>query len=95
MMRTTPEGDADVRPRMRSSDIVVDDERLSMAAKGVFLTVTLLGNGCRVDELARHCLDDGPTVERALRELERLGYVHVASGAVHIEEAPRFGIPER
>ena len=79
---------------MRSSDIVIDDERLSLAAKGVFVTVTLLGNGCRVEEIARHCRDGAANVETALQELTRLRYVRVEDGAVRLEDAPRFGIPE-
>jgi hypothetical protein len=94
MTRTTPEGGADARPRMRSSDIVIDDERLSLAAKGVFVTVTLLGNGCRVEEIARHCRDSASNVEVALQELARLRYVRVEDGAVRLEDAPRFGMPE-
>ncbi|MEJ2287171.1 MAG: hypothetical protein P8Y02_00750 [Deinococcales bacterium] len=94
MTRTTPEGGAGARPRMRSSDIVIDDERLSLAAKGVFVTVTLLGNGCRVEEIARHCRDSGSNVEAALQELTRMSYVRVEDGTVRLEDAPRFGIPE-
>ncbi len=94
MARTTPEGEAGARPKMRSSDIVIDDERLSLAAKGVFVSVTLLGNGCRVEDIARHCRDARPSVEVALQELKQLRYVRVEDGGVHLEEAPRFGIPE-
>jgi hypothetical protein len=94
MTRTTPEGEAEVRPRMRSSDIVIDDERLSLAAKGVFVTVTLLGNGCRVQDIARHCRDVPAAVEAALQELERLRYVRVEDDAVRVEEASSFGILE-
>ena len=79
---------------MRSSDIVIDDERLSLAAKGVFVTVTLLGNGCRVVEIARHCRDTASNVDAALQELARLRYVRVEDGAVRVEDPPRFGIPE-
>jgi len=79
---------------MRSSDIVIDDERLSLAAKGVFVTVTLLGNGCRADEVARRCRDSAGNVEAALQELTRLRYLRMEEGAIHLEEAPRFGIPE-
>jgi len=94
MTRTTPEGGAEARPRMRASDIVIDDERLSLAAKGVFVTVTLLGNGCHVREIAQHCRDVPSSVEAALQELAKLRYVRVEDGAVRLEEAPRFGIPE-
>lgn len=94
MTRTTPEGGTEARPKMRSSDIVIDDERLSLAAKGVFVTVTLLGNGCHVQDIARHCRDAAPSVEAALKELTKLRYVQVDDGAVRVEEAPRFGIPE-
>jgi hypothetical protein len=79
---------------MRASDIVIDDERLSLAAKGVFVTVTLLGNGCRVQDIAQHCRDVPSSVEAALQELTQLRYLRVEDGAVRQEEAPRFGIPE-
>lgn len=94
MARTPPESTADARPRMRSSDIVIDDERLSLAAKGVFVTVTLLGNGCRIEEIERHCRDGGDQVADALQELTRLRYVRVDRDAVRLEDAPYFGIPE-
>lgn len=94
MTRTPTESAADARPRMRSSDIVIDDERLSLAAKGVFVTVTLLGNGCRIEEIARHCRDEAGYVTDALRELTRLHYVRVDRDAVRLEDAPDFGIPE-
>jgi hypothetical protein len=79
---------------MRASDIVIDDERLSLSAKGVFVTVTLLGNGCRVQDIARHCRDVPSNVEAALQELLRLRYVRMDDDAVRLEEAPRFGMPE-
>jgi hypothetical protein len=79
---------------MRSSDIVIDDERLSLAAKGVFVTITLLGNGCRVLDIGRHCRDVPAAVDAALRELERLRYVRVEDDAVRVEEASSFGILE-
>lgn len=94
MASTTPESATASRPRMRSSDIVIDDERLSLAAKGVFLAVTLLGNGCRLEELARHCRDGVAKVEAAVDELVRLRYVRLEDRAVHFEDPPRFGIPE-
>jgi len=94
MTRTTPEGEAEPRPRMRSSDIVIDDERLSLAAKGVFVTITLLGNGCRVQDIGRHCRDVPAAVDAALQELERLRYVRVEDDAVRVEEASSFGILE-
>ncbi len=94
MARTPPESTADARPRMRSSDIVIDDERLSLAAKGVFVTVTLLGNGCRIEEIARHCRDDADLLTEALQELTRFRYVRVDRGAIRLEEAPYFGVPE-
>jgi hypothetical protein len=94
MASTTPDSAADLRPRMRSSDIVIDDERLSLAAKGVFVTVTLLGNGCRIEELARHCRDNAGRVELAVQELVRLRYVRLEGSLIHFEDPPRFGIPE-
>ncbi|HKI56755.1 MAG TPA: hypothetical protein VKB31_06335 [Trueperaceae bacterium] len=94
MASTTPDSAAHGRPRMRSSDIVIDDERLSLAAKGVFVTVTLLGAGCHIEELARHCRDQAGKIEAAVQELVRLRYVRLDGSAIYFEDAPRFGIPE-
>lgn len=79
---------------MRSSDIVIDDERLSLSAKGAFVAVTLLGDGCRIEELARHCRDQAGRVEAAVQELVRLRYVRLDGSTVHFEDPLRFGIPE-
>lgn len=93
MTKTGLEGGADTRPRMRSSDIVIDDDRLSLSAKGVFVVVTLLGNGCRVVEVASRCRDSAGNVESALHELVQLRYLRVDAGRIQLEDAPHFGIP--
>jgi hypothetical protein len=77
----------------RFSDIVLDDPALSMAAKGVFVTVGFLGNGCRVDELARHALDALEQVQGAIDELVQAGYLELDDERrLHIRAAPKFGI---
>lgn len=94
MARITPGSPARGRPRMRSSDIVVDDERLSLAAKGVFVSVTLLGDGCHLEDLARLCRDHVGDVEAAVLELVRLRYLRLQGSVVHFGDPLRFGIPE-
>jgi len=78
---------------MRSSDIVVDDASLTLAAKGVFVTVTLLGNGCSTDDIARHCREDARAVQVALQELASHGYVSLNDGRASVRDAADFGMP--
>jgi len=35
----------------RLSDIVLEDKNLSMTAKGVFVSIGFLGNGCKLEQL--------------------------------------------
>jgi DNA-binding transcriptional ArsR family regulator len=77
---------------MRFSDIVIDDPKLSLAAKGVFSMLGLMGNSCSVDELTERTSDGEPTVRAALDELERAGYVEVAEGLVRVQSAGSFGV---
>lgn len=78
--------------KLRYSDIVLDDAKLSMAAKGVFVTVGFLGSGCPVASLQAHTADSPESLQRALDELERAGYVSLCEGAVHIRSAQQFGL---
>lgn len=77
----------------RFSDIVLDDPALSMAAKGVFVSIGFLGNGCSLEDLAKHALDELERIGAAVDELVRAGYVSVEEGErLHIKTAPSFGI---
>lgn len=78
---------------MRFSDIVLDDARLSMAAKGVFATLGLLGNDCEVEALARHTSDGGGALAAALQELSEAGYVTLDERRVRVSRPGSFGQP--
>lgn len=77
---------------MRFSDIVLDDPKISLAAKGVFSTLGLMGNSCSVNELAGRTSDDQQAVRSALDELERAGYVEVSNETVRVQSAGSFGV---
>ncbi len=62
---------------MRFSDIVIDDASISMAAKGVFVTIGLLGSGCTVASLSKRASDAHKVVVAALEELIEAGYVTI------------------
>jgi hypothetical protein len=81
-----------VMANTRFSDIVLDDPALSMAAKGVFVSVGFLGNGCSLEDLAKHTLDGLERVEAAVNELVQAGYVSIEDERLHIRAAPKFGI---
>lgn|GEM_PF-5543020 len=74
--------------KLRSSDIVIDDSSLSMAAKGVFLTIGLFGNSCDVRALVDRTRDDSDTVDIALRELAEKDYVSLKGGRVYVKKRP-------
>lgn len=77
----------------RFSDIVLDDPALSMAAKGVFVTIAFLGNGSSLDDLAKHTLDDPPRLQGFLNELVQGGYLSIEEGnRLYIKSAPSFGV---
>ena len=59
----------------RFSDIVLDDPSLSLAAKGTFLAIGYLGNGCTVAKLAERTSDTLQAIEYILSELIEAGYV--------------------
>lgn len=77
---------------MRFSDIVIDNPELSLAAKGVFATLGLMGNSCTIDELVQRSSDGEPTLRSAVDELERAGYVEVSEGVVRLQSAGSFGL---
>jgi hypothetical protein len=76
----------------RFSDIVIDDTKLSLAAKGVFVTIGLLGSGCQISTLERRCTDTSETVMSAVQELVEGGYVSIDQGAVLVHSRTSFGI---
>lgn len=77
---------------MRFSDIVIDDPNISLAAKGVFSTLGLMGNSCSVAELTSRTSDDRQVVRSALEELERAGYVEVSNETVRVQSTGSFGV---
>ena len=76
----------------RFGDIVLDDNAISMAAKGVFVTIGFLGNGCSVTALSNQSVNNVAEIEAALLELSKAGYVSVTDGTVTIKSAATFGI---
>lgn len=77
----------------RFSDIVLDDATISMAAKGIFVTVGFLGNGCTFTRLTEHSRETVDTIKQAVEELVNAGYVTVEEGEkLFIRTAPEFGI---
>ena len=77
---------------MRFSDVVIDDAKLSLAAKGVFTALGLLGNGCTVADISRRTADGEGAVRDALDELVRAGYVDIEDDAVHTKRTGNFGL---
>ena len=77
----------------RFSDIVLDDPALSMSAKGVFVSVGFLGNGCTVENLLEHSHDSLEAVQRSVQELVQAGYLNLEEeDRLFIRAAPSFGI---
>lgn len=64
-----------------------------MSAKGVFVTIGFLGNGCTFEGLARHASESVEAVKTAAQELIEAGYVAVEEDdKLYIKTAPSFGI---
>lgn len=76
----------------RFSDIVLDNIELSASAKGVFVTIGFLGNGCSMVSILEQSSDDAAQIQRALDELVNAGYISLEDGNVHIKSASTFGI---
>ncbi len=68
----------------RFSDIVLDDPSLSLAAKGTFLAIGYLGNGCTVAKLAERTSDNLQAIEYILSELIEAGYVRLEDSTLLI-----------
>lgn len=76
----------------RFSDIVLDNTELTASAKGIFVTIGFLGNGCSMLSLLEQSADDAAQIQRALDELIRAGYISLEDGNIHIKSASTFGI---
>lgn len=84
---------AQVMANTRFSDIVLDDANLSMAAKGVFVSIGYIGNGCTLNVLEKHCSETLEFLKAAAAELIDAGYITTENeGELHIKAAPSFGI---
>ncbi len=78
--------------KTRFSDIVLDDSRLSMAAKGLFLTLGFMGNSATFAQLMRHCADTKETLGRSLGELREAEYVSFDAEVITVKSASSFGL---
>jgi hypothetical protein len=78
--------------KTRFSDIVLDDPRLSMAAKGLFVTLGFLGNACTLEQLEAHCSDTKAHLQSSLNELRQVGYVSLEGDVISVKAAASFGI---
>ena len=76
---------------IRASDIVCADGDLSLAAKGLFALVGLLGPDCSLSEVGARTTDPPEFVAMVLNELQSAGYVTVADQHVRITPPGRFG----
>jgi hypothetical protein len=78
--------------KTRFSDIVLDDNRISMSAKGLFLTLGFLGNSCSLEQLRAHCCDSEASLQRSLNELRQVEYITLENGIIAVKAASSFGI---
>jgi hypothetical protein len=78
--------------KTRFSDIVLDDAHISMAAKGLFLTLGFLGNSCTVQQLKAHCSDSDDGLRRILEELRSVEYINLEGEHVSIKAPASFGV---
>ncbi len=76
----------------RHSDMVLDDPRLSLSAKGLFVSIAYLGNKCKLSNLSKHCSDDLNEIKLCLKELVSSGYVKLDADFVSIRSAASFGV---
>ena len=68
----------------RFSDIVLDDPNISLAAKGAFLAIGYIGNGCAVSKLAERTSDSLQAIEYILGELIDAGYIRLEDSNIFI-----------
>lgn len=77
---------------VRASDIVIDDAELTLSAKGVFVTIGLLGGSCLLSALGNHTSDDDATVHAAVDELMAGGYVDFDGERVTMKDPLTYGL---
>lgn len=80
--------------KMRIGDIVLDDPEIGLAAKGVFVTVGLLGNSCTLEELDSHCADTLEAIRAATEELVAHRYVTLEDDRIVLRDLASLGIPD-
>jgi hypothetical protein len=78
--------------KVRFSDMVTNDEKLSLAAKGAFLLLDLLGSEATLQELQGKTSDSLRELSGALEELSEAGYISLASGQVQVRPPETFGL---
>jgi hypothetical protein len=78
--------------KTRFSDIVLDDARISMAAKGLFLTLGFLGNSCTLTQLKTHCADSEESLRRTLEELRTVEYISLEGETIAVKAPASFGV---
>lgn len=77
---------------IRASDIVCADSDLSLAAKGLFALVGLLGPDCSLTEISARTTDPPEFLAMVLNELQSAGYVTVVADHVTVTPPGRFGV---
>ncbi len=77
--------------KTRFSDIVLDDGRISMSAKGLFLSLGFLGNSCTLAQLKAHCRDSEAELLVTLNELRQVEYIALENETISIKSASSFG----
>lgn len=89
-------GDAPVTAaaKMRIGDIVLDDPEIGLAAKGVFVTIGLLGSSCTLEELGSHCSDAPDAIRAAVGELVDHRYVTTEDDRIVLRDLSSLGIPD-
>jgi len=88
-MNTSPQ---DNRLATRHSDMVLDDSRISLAAKGLFVSISYLGNRCKLSSLNNYSSDQQNVILNSLDELLNAGYVKLEENFVSIKPASTFGV---
>lgn len=68
------------------------DPQLSLAAKGLFALVGMLGTRCTLAEVATRTTDPPEFVAMVLDELQGAGYVSVTDDCVTVLPPGRFGV---
>ena len=64
-----------------------------MAAKGVFVTVGFVGNGCTYESLAEHATETIEAIRKVVGELIEAGYLTIEEEEkLYIKTAPSFGV---